>query len=155
MRTLSEVVFTSTESKIDRARLKAAASAHSVDWLNAPSIASIGLLLLDEDIGLSVFQRLGVKACSPYTCECGKSVDARGLHALSCQRSMARHQRHSVVNDIIRRAVKRAKLQPKFLLTNNQRVLFFRTARDRMVPSLYHGQGAKHWRGTSPFPIRM
>ena len=44
---------------------------------------------------------------------------------------------------------------PKFLLTKNQRVLFSRTARDRMVPHLYHGQGAKHWRGTSQLPICM
>ena len=109
VRTLSEVVFTSAESEIDRARLKAAASAHSGDWLNAPPIASIGLQLSDEDIRLSVTQRLGVKACSPYTCACGKSVDARGLHGLSCKRSMARHQRQSMVNDIIWRAVKRAK----------------------------------------------
>ena len=56
-----------------------------------------------------------------------------------------------MINDIIWRAVN----VPKFWLTKNQRVLFARTARDRMVPRLYHGQGAKHWRGTSPFPIRM
>ena len=68
VRTLSEGVFTSAESEFDRARLKAAASAHSWDWLNAPLIASGGLLLSDEDIRLSVAQRLGVKACSPYTC---------------------------------------------------------------------------------------
>ena len=29
------------------------------------------------------------------------------------------------------------------------------TARDRVVPRLYHDQGKKHWRGTSPFPVRM
>ena len=78
--------------------------------MNAPLIASIGLLLSDEDIRHSVAQRLSVKACSPYTCACGKSVDARGLHGLSCKRSMARHQRHSMVNDIIWRAVKHAKV---------------------------------------------
>ena len=109
-RTLSEVVFTSAESVIARARLKAAASAHSRDWLNAPPITSIGLLLSDEDIRLSVAQRLGVKACSPYTCVCDKFIDARGLHGLSCKRSMARHQRHSMVNDIIWRAVRHAKV---------------------------------------------
>ena len=88
---------------------KAAASAHSGDWLNATPISSIALLLSDEDIRLSLAQQLGVKACSPYTCACGKSVDARGQHGLSCKRSMARRQRHSMVNDIILRAVKRAK----------------------------------------------
>ena len=105
VRTLSEVVFTSAESEIDRARLKAAASAHSGDWLYASPIASIDLLLSDEDIRLSVAQRLCVKACSPCTCAHSKSVDARDLHGLSCKRSMARHQRHSMVNDITWRAV--------------------------------------------------
>ena len=102
---LSGLVLASAVSEIDVARLKAASSPHSGDWLHAPPIASIGLLLSDEDIRLSVAQRLGVKACSPYTCLCGKPVDARGLRGLSCRRSMARHQRHSMLNDVIWRAV--------------------------------------------------
>ena len=53
---------------------------------------------------------IGLKASSPYTCAYGKSADARGLHGLSCRRSMTRHQRHSMVNDIIWRAVKRGKV---------------------------------------------
>ena len=37
-------------------------------------------------------------------------VDARGLHGLSCRKSGPRHTRHSQVNDIIWRAVKRAQI---------------------------------------------
>ena len=47
---LSGLVLASAVSEIDVARLKAASSPHSGEWLHAPPIASIGLLLLDEDI---------------------------------------------------------------------------------------------------------
>ena len=41
-------------------------------------------------------------------CVCGKAVDACGLHGLSCRRSAPRQQRHSHLNDILWRAIKRA-----------------------------------------------
>ena len=37
-------------------------------------------------------------------------VDARGLHGLSCRKSEPRHTRHSKLNDLIWRAVKRAQI---------------------------------------------
>ena len=43
-------------------------------------------------------------------CVCGKAVDARGLHGLSCRRSAPRQQRHSHLNDILWRAIKRAQM---------------------------------------------
>ena len=39
------------------------------------------------------------KACEPHTCVCGKAVDARGLHGLSCRRNAPRQQRHSHLSD--------------------------------------------------------
>jgi len=95
---------------VDKARLLAASSSHSGDWLHAPPIASIGLRLSDEAVRLAVAQRLGCKACEPHTCICGKPVDARGLHGLSCHKSSPRQQRHSSMNDILWRAVKRAQI---------------------------------------------
>ena len=53
---------------------------------------------------------LGSKACEPHTCVCGKAVDARGLYGLSCRRSAPRQQRHSHLNDILWRAIKRAQM---------------------------------------------
>ena len=50
---LSELDFASATSEIDLARLKAASSPHSGDWLHAPPIASIGQLLSDEYIRLA------------------------------------------------------------------------------------------------------
>ena len=59
---------------------------------------------------VAVVQRLGSKACEPHTCVCGKAVDARGLHGLSCHRSAPRQQRHSHLNDILWRAIKPAQM---------------------------------------------
>ena len=99
-----------TPSDVDKARLLAAASAHSGDWLHAPPITAVGLRLSDEAIRVAVAHRLGSKACEPHTCVCGKAVDARELHGLSCRRSTPRQKRHSHLNDILWRAIKRAQM---------------------------------------------
>ena len=39
-----------------------------------------------------------------------KTVDECGLHGLACHRSTPRHQRHSQLNDIVWRAIKRAQI---------------------------------------------
>ena len=104
------LILSRVPSGVDKARLLAAASPHSGDWLRAPPITAVGLRLSDEAIRVAVAHRLGCKACEPHTCACGKSVDARGLRGLSCRRSAPRQQRHSHVNDIIWRAIKRAQI---------------------------------------------
>ena len=50
----------SANSDVDHARLKAATAPHSGDWVHAAPIASVGLKLTDEEIRISVAQRLGV-----------------------------------------------------------------------------------------------
>ena len=95
-------------SDVDKARLLAASSPHSGDWLLAAPIPAIGLKLSDETVRISVAHRLGCTACEPHTCVCGKGVDARGLHGLACRMSTPRHQRHNQMNDIIWRAITRA-----------------------------------------------
>ena len=101
----------STQSlPVDQARLKAVSDTHTGDWLNALPLTAIGLRLSDEDIRVAVAYRLGAIACQPHICECGSLVDARGLHGLSCRKSAARQSRHSQLNDIIWRAVKRAQV---------------------------------------------
>jgi len=62
---------------VDKARLLAAASPPSSDWLHAPPITAVGLRLSDKAIRVAVAHRLGSKACEPHTCVCGKAVDAR------------------------------------------------------------------------------
>ena len=81
-------------------------------WDSAYCLRIVGLRLSDEAIRVAVAHRLGCKACEPHTCACGKAVDARGLHRLSCRRSAPRQQRHSHLNDIIWRAIKQAQMPP-------------------------------------------
>ena len=99
-------MVSAADTDIDLARPKAASAPHSEDWLHAAPIASVGLKLYDEEIRISVAQRLGITTCSPHNCICGKLVDARGLHDLSCRKSTPRHQRHAMLNDLIWRAIK-------------------------------------------------
>ena len=89
------LILSRAPSDVDKARLLAAASPHSGNWLHAPPITAVGLRLSDEAIRVAVAHRLGSKACEPHTCVCCKVVDARGLHGLSCCRSAPRQQRHS------------------------------------------------------------
>ena len=65
----------------------------------------------DEVIRVAVGIRLGTKLCEPHNCICGASVDARGLHGLSCKKVSGRHQRHAMINDVIWRACNRAGYQ--------------------------------------------
>ena len=89
---------------------KAVAAPHAGDWLNAPPITAIDLCLSDEAIRVAVGFRLDCITCQPHICICGTMVDARGLHGLSCRKSELRLTRHSQLNDIISRAVKRAQI---------------------------------------------
>jgi len=87
-------------SETDRARLLAASSTHSGDWLHAAPIVSIGQRLLDEAKRIAVALRPGCLACESHVCVCGKTVDTRGLHglALACRRSARRQQHNSQMN---------------------------------------------------------
>ena len=99
-------------SQIDKARILALKASHTGDWLNAPPITSIGLLMSNETIPVAVGLRLGAKLCEPHQCNCGALVDARGLHGLSCRRSAGRHARYSLLNDTIWRGLNKAGINP-------------------------------------------
>ena len=106
------MVWSHASTDIDIARLLAASSPHSGDWLAAaaPPIPSVGLRLSYAEIRIAVAHRLGCRACEPHTCVCGEAVDTRRLHGLACRRSAPRQQRHSHLNDIIWRAMKRTQI---------------------------------------------
>jgi len=104
-------ILSRASSDVDKARLLAAASPHAGgDWLHASQITAVGLWPSDEATRVAVAHRLGSKACEPHICVCGKAVDARELHGLSCRRSAPRQQRHSHLNDILLTAIKRAQM---------------------------------------------
>ena len=92
----------------DKARLLAASSKHSGDWLHAIPISSCGLRL--EVVRIAVGLRLSINICEPYVCICGSVVDVRGSHALSCKHTSGRLTRHNHLNDIVLRSLTRAKI---------------------------------------------
>ena len=97
-------------SEVDVARMKAAGAPHAGDWLNAPPITAMELRLSDEAIWFAVGYRLASVTCQPHTCICGNKVNARGLHGLSCRKSILGHIRQSQLNDIIWRAVRKTQI---------------------------------------------
>ena len=69
---------------------------------------------------------MSVNICKPHLCPCGKQVENRGIHGLSCRHSAARISRHTMVNDIIWRAMQRVKIPaakepPGLLRSDNKR----------------------------------
>ena len=123
-------VLSSAVDNHDRARLLAAMAPHSGDWLHALPISSCGLQLDDEAVRVAVGLRLGTNLCQPHQCPCGALVDARGTHGLACRRSAGRSARHSHINDIIWRALKRVGVQLKNPLDSLEQMV-----RDLMVYS--------------------
>ena len=94
-----------------RARLLAATAKESDAWLNVLPVSSLGLCMNDESIRIGVGLHLGVPLCQPHLCyQCGAEVDHLATHGLSCRRSLGRHSRHAVLNDIIHRALTTAKI---------------------------------------------
>src|ERR1043165_3132024 len=76
-----------------------------------PSVSALGLRLSDEEIGIAVGVRLGTTLYEPHLCHhCREKVDARGLHGLVCRGGSGKHRRHSMLNDVIWRALGRAKI---------------------------------------------
>jgi len=64
--------------------------------------------------------RLGAPIVCRHSCvSCGKDVDPTGHHGLSCKQNAGRYRRHSLVNDILVKAVRatgvHAKLEPHLL----------------------------------------
>ena len=98
------------ELPVDQARLKALTTPHAGDWLYAPPITAVGHRLSDEAIRVMRGFRLGTIVCQPHICVCDTMVVARGLHSLACRKSAPRHIRHSRLNDLIWRAIKKAQI---------------------------------------------
>ena len=93
---------------VDQARLKALTTPHAGDWLHAPPLTAAGLRLPKQAIRVATGFRLGTIMCQPHICVCGTMVDARGLYSLACRKSAPHHIRHSQLNDLIWRAIKKA-----------------------------------------------
>ena len=90
---------------ISQSRLLAASSTESAAWLSALPVSTIGNLLDDASLRISVGLRLGAAICTAHDCVCGQKVDKFGHHGLSCKKSRGRFARHSSLNDAIQRSL--------------------------------------------------
>ena len=91
-----------------KARLLAASVRESGLWLNALPSSAVGTLMDPESFRVAVALRVGADVCRPHVCRCGRNMDARGLHALSCKFSAGRGPRHTALNETVRRALRSA-----------------------------------------------
>lgn len=96
--------------QVSRARCLAAAQKESGAWLNALPVPSLGTLLDSESFRIAIALRVGADICIPHSCRCGRMMDRKGLHGLSCRYSAGRHPRHSAMNDVVKRALLKAGL---------------------------------------------
>jgi len=103
-----QAVTSSLSDATDKARLLSVTSPHSSDWLHALPLSGCSLRLDDRAIHIAVGLRLGANICEPHQCLCGASVDARGLHSLSCRGGNGRSARHHNMNDLVWRAMAKA-----------------------------------------------
>ena len=94
----------------NQARLLAAAAPHSGDWLHVLPISSCGLRLDDDAIRVAIGLRLGANLCDPHVCPCGTFVNSHGTHGLSCKRGSSKLTRHATINNLIHRALVRARI---------------------------------------------
>ena len=87
-----------------RARLLAARSPCSGDWLNALPLSSAGLKMDNATVRIAAGLRLGAPIVRSHVCVCGATVTVDGHHGLSCRHGSGRHSRHNQVNDLLCRA---------------------------------------------------
>ena len=94
------------------------------DYMYLLPISSCGLHLDDDPIRVAIGLGLGANLCDPHVCPCGTFVNSRGTHGLSCKRGSSKLTRHAIINNLIHRALIRARIHPPW----NFRVFLARMA---------------------------
>jgi hypothetical protein len=107
---LQATLINTSHDEVQKARILAASSPHSGDWLQALPSPQLGTLLSNESFRIASALRLGGDICQPHICPCGSAVAGSGHHGLSCKRSAGRLSRHAAVNDLIQRALRSAEI---------------------------------------------
>ena len=80
-------------------------------WLQVLPVSALGLRMENEVFRVATGLRLGMPLCQPHTCQqCGTPVDCLGTHGLHCRKSVGRHPRHLVINDLVKRSLGSAKI---------------------------------------------
>lgn len=111
------------QSDLDKARFLASISPVSGAWLNTIPCQNLGTFLNNNSFRIAVGLRLGCDLCEPHFCICGEKVDSKGIHGLSCCKSVGRYSRHFEINNLIQRALSTAQipstLEPVGLFRND------------------------------------
>ena len=94
----------------NRARLLAAAASLGDNWLHVLPISSCGLRLDDDAIRVIIDLRLGANLCDPHVCPCGTFVNSRGTQGLSCKRGSSKLTTLAIINNLVPRALVRARI---------------------------------------------
>ena len=92
--------------KISTAHLLAAAKRDL--RLQALPITKLKRVLDPETFHVAISLQVCSDECVPHTCRCGRLMDAKGIHGLSCKYSAGRHPRHAALNDVVKRALRSA-----------------------------------------------
>lgn len=61
-------------------------------------------MLTPEELRIGVAVLVGAAIGEVHECRCGKTVDRRALHGLSCRLNKGRHSCQAALNDIIKRS---------------------------------------------------
>jgi len=121
----AEMQLDAAKDHVARARLLAACSQGSGDWLDALPLSSAGLKMDNATVRIAVGLRLGAPIVRPHACVCGATVTVDGHHGLSCRHGSGRHARHNQVNDLLCRAFisagTLATREPHSLCTNGEK----------------------------------
>jgi hypothetical protein len=89
----------------DRARLVSASAPMSGDWLKIMPNRTLGHFLSDDQFRLASCLRLGAPAYQPHSCPCGAENDMFGQHVFVCKLNKEKILRHTMLNDVISRAL--------------------------------------------------
>ena len=73
-------------------------------------VSALETLLGSDSFWVTIALGVGADACIPHSCHCSGRMCLSGLHGLSCKYSTGRIQRHSAMNDVIKRALRKAGL---------------------------------------------
>lgn len=89
----------------DLARLLAASTKEFSAWLHALPAASLGNLLDNDSLRITLALRLGAPVGTRHKCRCGAVVEETGHRGLCCVKNAEKLSRHNALNEIIWRAL--------------------------------------------------
>ena len=91
--------------------------------------------MTNETIRTSTGMKLGINICEPHLCTCGKQVESRGIHGLSCRHSAARISRTTWLTTSFEEQCR----GPKFMQQRYHQVYYELTTSVQTVSRLYRG----------------